>query len=242
MGDNQGVVQEQSLAGIDQGIGIFAHISSRLEKAPHRGNNVTNLGVREFRVNWKTENAPRKSLGDRENARAVPERIRALLQVDRNRVVNSAPDSLSREVLDQAIAFLKLDDKGVVHAFFVIAVARNPYHIGKAFLILARDLPAALVPRVKPLELDGRKPRLQRVETRVVTPHLAFVAVAKSVIAKLGDAFIDGATVGGDESPVAHDPEVLDRMQAEAGGRRERADPTPLVASADRLASALNHP
>src|SRR5882724_12090646 len=239
--DNRGIVREWSLAGIGRGIGIFAHISSRLKKTPHRCNNVTNLGIRKVRVNWKTENAPCKSLGDRESSQAIAKRIRALLQMDGDRVVNSASDSMPREVFNQAVAFLKLDDERVVHAFFVSAVARNPHHIGEALAVSTRNFSAALVPRVEPLELDGRKSRLQRVETRVVTPDFTFVAVPKSVIAKFGNTFVDAATVRGDDSPVAHDPEVLDRMQAEAGGRTERADPTPLVASADRLGCVLDY-
>src|SRR5262245_27200224 len=228
-------LQESDYKGYDEPQASFP------EEIPHGSDHVGDLGRGQLRVDRQAENPAGEPLGDRKRTGPVAERRGAFLEMDRDRVVDAATDAVSRQVLDQAIALVELDDEGVVDAFLVTAVARNPDHIREAFAVLRGDLAAPAVPSVEPLELDRGDPGLERVETRVVAPDVALVPVAQPVVAQHQDALIDLAVRGGDETSVAHHAEILDGVQAEAGADSEGADPASLVARADRLRRVLDH-
>ena len=128
---------------------------SWVEKIPDDRRNPLELVIGQFGVNGKAEAFTRRLFGDGKIAWFMAEEGIALLQVQRERIVQRATDLIGFQMLLEFIAAGVAHGVNVINAFGVVRLARELQGgVGEQFMIPVGHAPALARPVVQMLQFD----------------------------------------------------------------------------------------
>jgi len=225
-----------------------SHVCSLGEERGDRIHHGLALFGRGFRIDRQRYDAPGRGFALRVVARFAAEVLKALLEMQRKRVVDRAADADAAQMRDERIAFAVSDFDAVLVVDVTDRITghlrqRNfPFEIGggEEFLIFRRVVLARLAPAVEIGQLDRENSRLKRVETEVAADVFVHIGAALAVVAEDFEQLRLFGIVAGHHSAVAEAAEVLAREEREAAVVADRADAAALVLRTDRLAGVFD--
>ena len=176
----------------------------------------------------------------------VSERLEALLQVQRHRIVDGRPHAVFGQVPGQGVPFFNPDHELVEY----VPCARN-FHgkpdqtlvsqVGKSLDILVRVQSALFVPSIERGQFNSKERCLNRVQLEVASYERMVVSLGFTVVAKEADLFGQILTPGHQSASIAHSAEVFRGEKRETPRIAGASNPLPMIFGPDGLRCVLDH-